>query len=155
MNRKTKNIKIKFLKIKFFQNNNLLIILFRKQLLKQGKEALASKLLTRTLLCLNLIFNCNSLKILEQAILNSKIEFSIKTLKSSKIPVELDLYRSINFAIKNIIIAAKRHSNFSFSERLVYSIIDAYNKTGEAVLKRNENIKLAQTYKTTIFDSHL
>jgi ribosomal protein S7 len=154
MNRKTKNIKIKFLKTKVFQKSNLLLILFRKHLLKKGKEVLAHKLLDKTLFLLELIFNCNSLKIVEQAILNSKIEFSIKTLNSSKIPLELDSYRSINFAIKNIILATKRKSHFSFSERLAYAIIDAYNKTGEAVIKRLENIKLAQTYKTIVFDTN-
>lgn len=154
MTRTTKNIQIKSSQIKFTKHGNFLPFLFVKHILKHGKESLASRIINKTLFLLEYKLNCNSIKILEEAVFNAKIDFDLKPLTSKSIlvnlPLEIDPYRSINIGIKNIIALTKNKSKLSLSEKLFLAILDSFSKKGEAVKKRIENLQIANRYKTAL-----
>lgn len=150
MNRKTKNIKLISFNAPLRLNGNLLQFLFIKKLLKRGKNVLATRILNTALFLLEHTLRINFSKILEFAVENAKIDFDIKA--NTKSAIEVDPYRSINLAIKNIIDVANVASKGSFSEKLYFSILDAYFNKGAAVQKRTENLQLAFKYKVTFSD---
>lgn len=156
MNRKTKNIKNKVIQFRGRKHCNLLKLLFVKNLLKNGKTYLATRIINKTLFLLEQKFQYDSLKILEEAVYNSKIDFNLKSLtanvNSLQIPIEIDSYRAINIGIKNIIALAKQHSTNSLSERLFSAILESFYKKGSAVQKRKENLQIAQKYKINLYD---
>lgn len=147
MNRKSKIIKLKYKKTRLTKHGNYLILLFIKNILKKGKEYLALRIIHKVLFLLEYKFKCNSIKIIEQAVCNSQIDFK---LNNSNILIEIDLYRSASMAIKNIITITKQRSKFSLVEKLFYAIIEAYYCKGEAVKKHQETITIANTYKLNL-----
>lgn len=156
MTRTTKNIQIKTSQIKFTKYGNFLPFLFVKNILKHGKESIANRIVNKTLFLLEYKLNCNSIKVLEEAVFNAKIDFDLKpiTSKSSlvNLPIEMDSYRSINQGIKNIIALTNYKSKLSLSEKLFLAILDSFYKKGDAVKKCIENLQIANRYKTTLYE---
>lgn len=129
--------------------NSILIQKLTNQLMKKGKKTLARRILNKTIQQIEIKTKQDPVHIIEQAIINTKpaVEIKVRRIGGAiySIPIELSSERGTSTAIRWIIGCCKNKSGQSFVLKLTNEIIDASNKMGLAVRKRDEVHKLAES----------
>jgi small subunit ribosomal protein S7 len=132
--------------------NSYLVSLFINRILRKGKKRLAETLVYKIFKLITEKTLQFSLKIFKLAIINVKPRIIVKTQKiktsSVQMPFAVSMYYGIILALRWLIKGAKERSGRTLTIKLANEIIDASNKTGNAIKKCQEMHKLAQINKT-------
>ncbi len=133
--------------------NSLEVAKLINYVMTDGKKSIAQKIVYKALERLK-NQSSDPIKILHQAIANVAPTFEVKPRRlggaSYLVPVEVSRQRKLYLALNWIIEAAKKRSNkqyHKFEEKLYQEILDASRNQGEAVTKRLQTEKLAESNK--------
>lgn len=128
-----------------------LVSRFIISMMKNGKKSVAESLLYHAFDMIEKKSKEMPLKVFEQAIDNVKPVIEVKSRRvggsTYQVPTDIRQSRQIALAIRWIIGFARNRSEKNMSEKLAAEILDAANKRGSAVKKREDTHKMAEANK--------
>lgn len=132
--------------------NDVLVSRFINVVMKKGKKSLAERLFYDAL---DIIEKKNKektpLEIFKEAVENVKPSLEVKSRRvggsTYQIPIEVRFDRKTALAIRWIIDSSRKRGERGFTKRLAGEILDASNKTGASVKKREDTHKMAEANK--------
>ncbi len=131
--------------------NSFLISLFLNRLLKNGKKSIAKNILYNALEIIKQKTKLNPMLVLEKALKNVSPRVFLKSKyvgeKSYKIPALLNRFKSTALAIKWIIFFAKKRKKRPMINNLSQEILEAFKGFGNAIKKKEETHKMAESNK--------
>ncbi|MCB0326454.1 MAG: 30S ribosomal protein S7 [Bdellovibrionales bacterium] len=124
---------------------------FINSLMKDGKKSVAQRIFYKTMDEIAEKVKDDPLKIAKGAVENARPVVETKSRRvggaNYQVPVEVRPARSEALGIRWIISAAVSRPGRSMVERLSSELIDAYNKRGSAIKKREDVHKMAEANK--------
>jgi small subunit ribosomal protein S7 len=132
------------------QYNSALVTKFINKLMKGGKKSTAQNIFYTALdLVAKNLKKDNPLGALEEATENASPLLEVKSRRvggaNYQVPYEVKGKRREALAIRWIIGAAKKKKGRSMAEKLAQELIDAFNNTGDAIRKKEETHKIAES----------
>ncbi len=131
--------------------NSKLVNKFINLLMVNGKKSIAEYILYSSLNILESKLKKDKLSLLKLAINNVKPIVEVKSRRvggtTYQIPVEIRPSRGNTLAIRWIILSARKRSNNKMFLKLADELLDAVNKKGLAVKKRDEVHRIAESNK--------
>lgn len=130
--------------------NNVTVHMLINRVLKNGKKSLASTIVYETLNKLKVSTDKNPIEVLEQALdhvtpkVEMKAQRKVGRFAAATVPVVLragDRPKAI--ALRWILEGCKKRTGQSMIDRLHTEILDAYNRTGYAVRKKDDLHRMA------------
>lgn len=95
--------------------------------------------------------NSSSIKVFQQAVLNVTPVVEVKSRRvggsNYQVPLEVSSERGTALALRWIVQAARQRPGREMATKLASELIDASNKTGNAIRKREETHKMAEANK--------
>ncbi len=131
--------------------NSKLVSKFINLLMLDGKKSIAENILYSALDIIECKLKKNKIELLELAIYNVKPIVEIKTRRvggtTYQIPIEVRPVRGITLAIRWIIMSARKKLKNNMIVKLSNELLDAINKKGLAIKKKDEIHRLAESNK--------
>ncbi|BCO09975.1 30S ribosomal protein S7 [Desulfolithobacter dissulfuricans] len=132
--------------------NSVLVTKFTNGLMQDGKKSLARRLFYDAMdIIEKRVGDEEPLAVFEAAMENVRPRVEVKSRRvggaTYQVPVEVRPERRNALAIRWIISFAKSRSGQSMSEKLAAELLDAYNKRGAAVKKREDTHRMAEANK--------
>jgi len=128
--------------------NSTLIAKFINVVMKDGKKSKAQKIVYGAMGEVKKKTKQDPLKQFEKAVENVRPLLETKSRRvggaTYQVPVEVNEERSISLAIRWIVRYARERAGKSMQEKLAAEIIDAVNKRGGAIKKREDTHKMAE-----------
>ena len=128
-----------------------LIELVVRQVMRQGKKALAYRLMYSSMNQIAEITQQDPLVIIEQAIRNATplVEVKARRIGGStyQVPLEVPPERGTALAIRWILTACRNRSGKSMATKLTSELLEAAKNSGLAIRKRDEVHKMADANK--------
>ena len=119
------------------------------QVLLDGKKDLASNIVYSALELVEKQTGSDPLNILKNAFENVRPQIETKSRRvggtNYQVPMEVPQRRSTTLAIRWMIDSSRKRGENTMSERLGREILDASNKTGASVKKREDVHKMAES----------
>ena len=129
--------------------NSLLVSQLINQVLLDGKKDLASNIVYSALEIVEKQTGSDPLNILKNAFENVRPQVETKSRRvggtNYQVPMEVPQRRSTTLAIRWMIDSSRKRGENTMSERLGREILDASNKTGASVKKREDVHKMAES----------
>ncbi len=120
-------------------------------IMKDGKKSLAESILYRALDIIQDKTQEDPLVVFQQAMSNAKPVLEVKSRRvggsTYQIPVEVRPDRRVALAMRWLIDFARKRSENSMDERLAAELLDAYNKRGSTIKKKEDTHKMADANK--------
>nr|APD80656.1 ribosomal protein S7 [Polytoma uvella] len=133
--------------------NSVTVHMLINRVLKDGKKSLASTIVYETLNKLKVSTDKNPIKVLEKALqhvtpqVEMKAQRKVGRLPSAMVPMVLRAgNRPKAIALRWILEGCKKRTGQSMIARLHTEILDAYNKTGYAVRKKDDLHRVATSH---------
>ena len=149
MSRKKRAPKRKFLPDAKF--NSLTVSKLINSCMYGGGKAAAQNIIYSTLEKIKDKTKDDPIKVFDQAISNVKPAIEVRSRRvggaTYQVPVEVKSKRSQALALRWIIAASRKRKNKSMSDKLFYELMDAFQKKGMAVKKREDVHKMAESNK--------
>jgi small subunit ribosomal protein S7 len=131
--------------------NSRLVTKFIKSIMKDGKKSTAELILYGALDIIEDKTKESPLKIFEKAVENVKPMIEVKSRRvggsTYQVPTEIRPSRRTALGIRWIISFARKRSEKSMASKLAAELLDAANKRGSAVKKREDTHKMAEANK--------
>lgn len=131
--------------------NNKLVSKFTKSIMRDGKKSIAESILYDAFDIIKQKTNESPVKIFEQALENVKPMIEVKSRRvggsTYQIPTEVRPSRRTALGIRWIIDFARKRSEKSMANKLAAELLDAANKKGAAVKKKDDTHKMADANK--------
>lgn len=131
--------------------NSRLVSMFIVHVLQDGKKSKATKIIYNVLDILKQRTSKDSLLILEKAVRNVTPLVEVKARRvggsTYQVPIEVKAYRGTNLALRWITQHAKDKPGKSIEQRLANEIIEASNKSGSSIRKKEQVHKMAEANK--------
>ncbi len=131
--------------------NNKLVSKFTKSIMRDGKKSIAESILYNAFDIIKQKTNESPVKIFEQALENVKPMIEVKSRRvggsTYQVPTEVRPSRRTALGIRWIIDFARKRSEKSMSNKLAAELLDAANKKGAAVKKKDDTHKMADANK--------
>lgn len=131
--------------------NNKLVSKFTKSIMRDGKKSIAESILYDAFDIIKQKTNESPVKIFEQALENVKPMIEVKSRRvggsTYQIPTEVRPSRRTALGIRWIIGFARKRSEKSMANKLAAELLDAANKKGAAVKKKDDTHKMADANK--------
>ncbi len=131
--------------------NNKLVSKFIKSIMRDGKKSTAEKILYDAFDIIEKKTKESSVKIFEQAIENVKPMIEVKSRRvggsTYQVPTEIRPSRKTALGIRWIIGFARKRSEKGMVDKLAAEFLDASNKRGAAVKKKEDTHKMAEANK--------
>jgi len=128
--------------------NSTLIAKFINVVMKDGKKSKAQKIVYGAMEEVKKKTKQDPLKQFEKAVENVRPLLETKSRRvggaTYQVPVEVNEERSISLAIRWIVKYARERAGKSMQEKLAAEVIDAVNKRGGAIKKREDTHKMAE-----------
>lgn len=128
--------------------NSKLLARLINQVLERGKKSLAEKICYSSLDIIKAKTGEDPLAVFKKAIDNIKPQLEVKPRRvggaTYQVPVEVPQRRAITLALRWLVNFAKTRREKTMAERLAGEILDAYNKTGSSIKKREDLHKMAE-----------
>ena len=128
-----------------------LVSMLVNRVMKNGKKALAFKIVYQTMGLLGEKTQQDPVQVLENAVLNVKPLVEVKARRvggsAYQVPLEVNSERGTVLAIQWILSAAKTRSGINTIIKLTNEILDASNKVGGAIKRRTEVHRMAEANK--------
>ena len=129
--------------------NSLLVSQLINQVLLDGKKDLASNIVYTALRLVEKQTGSEPLNILKDAFENVRPQIETKSRRvggtNYQVPMEVPQRRSTTLAIRWMVDSSRKRGEKTMSERLGREILDASNKTGASVKKREDVHKMAES----------
>ena len=123
---------------------------FINSIMEQGKKGVAERIVYGALERIGKKANQDSLKIFHDAVENVKPTVEVRSRRvggaTYQVPVEVRPERRQALAIRWIIQAARDRSGHSMTEKLSAELLDAFNRRGNAVKKREDTHKIGRAH---------
>jgi small subunit ribosomal protein S7 len=133
----------------FYQS--ILIQIFVNRIMRHGKKSLSYSIIYSVLQKIQKKTNTEPLAILEHAVRTVSPTIQLKSRRvggtNYQIPIEVNPYRRVSLAIQWIILAAAVRPGRDMVTCLSLEILDAANRDGGAVRKREEIHRIAEANK--------
>ena len=131
--------------------NSLLVSQLINQVLLDGKKDLASNIVYSALELVEKQTGSDPLNTLKDAFENVRPQIETKSRRvggtNYQVPMEVSQRRSTTLAIRWMVDSSRKRGENNMSERLGREILDASNKTGASVKKREDVHKMAESNK--------
>ena len=131
--------------------NDKVVTKFINNVMEDGKEAVAEKIVYSAFDILASKSKQEALKVFSEALDNVKPMVEVKSRRvggaTYQVPCEVRADRRQALAIRWIIDAAKKRSETTMTERLANELLDAFANKGSAVKKREDTHKMAEANK--------
>lgn len=131
--------------------NNKLVSKFTKSIMRDGKKSIAESILYDAFDIIKQKTNESPVKIFEQALENVKPMIEVKSRRvggsTYQVPTEVRPSRRTALGIRWIIGFARKRSEKSMANKLAAELLDAANKKGAAVKKKDDTHKMADANK--------
>jgi small subunit ribosomal protein S7 len=131
--------------------NNKLVSKFIKSIMRDGKKSTAESILYNAFDVIEKRTKESAIKIFEQAIENVKPMIEVKSRRvggsTYQVPTEIRPSRKTAFGIRWIIGFARKRPEKGMVEKLAAELLDASNKRGAAVKKKEDTHKMAEANK--------
>jgi small subunit ribosomal protein S7 len=128
--------------------NSELLQHFINRVMKKGKKSTARRVVYDAFDIMESRANQNPLELFESAIANVGPVLEVKPRRvggaTYQVPMEVDPHRRMTLAMRWILAAARSRSGKSMAECLADELLDAANKTGTAIKKREETHRMAE-----------
>jgi len=125
-----------------------LVARFINKVMKDGKKSLATRIVYNAMDLIEERTKRPALEVFEEAIRNVSPLLEVKPRRvggaTYQVPVEVPPHRQISLAMRWIIAAARQRPGRSMAEKLAAELIDAANKTGAAIKKREDTHRMAE-----------
>lgn len=129
--------------------NSLLVSQLINQVLLDGKKDLASNIVYSALEIVEKQTGSDPLNTLKDAFENVRPQIETKSRRvggtNYQVPMEVPQRRSTALAIRWMVDSSRKRGEKTMSERLGREILDASNKTGASVKKREDVHKMAES----------
>ena len=129
--------------------NSLLVSQLINQVLLDGKKDLASNIVYTALQLVEKQTGSEPLNILKDAFENVRPQIETKSRRvggtNYQVPMEVPQRRSTTLAIRWMVDSSRKRGEKTMSERFGREILDASNKTGASVKKREDVHKMAES----------
>ncbi|UCD71152.1 MAG: 30S ribosomal protein S7 [Syntrophobacterales bacterium] len=131
--------------------HDLLVAKFINAIMRKGKKSVAEKILYRSFDIISEKTKGDPITIFKQAIDNVKPMIEVKPRRvggaTYQVPVEVRARRKTALAIRWIITYARQRPEIKMEEALSAELIDAANRRGAAIKKREDTHKMAEANK--------
>ena len=132
--------------------NDLVVSQFISKLMIQGKKSLAQKIVYGAFdILAKQVKDEEPLKVFKQALDNVKPILEVKSRRvggsTYQVPMEVRSERRKSLAMKWIISFARMRKEKTMSDRLANELLDAYNKRGSSIKKKEDLHKMAEANK--------
>ena len=131
--------------------NSRLVHMMTNRLMKNGKKALAYRLIYEACQRIGDLTEQDPIKVLEQAVRNATPLVEVKSRRMGgstyQVPVEVSGFRATNLALRWIIKYSDQRVGRSMAIKLANEIIDTANDIGNTVKKKEETHKMAEANK--------
>lgn len=128
-----------------------LVAKFIKSIMRDGKKSTAERILYKSFEIVDGKVDDTPLKIFEQAVENVKPIIEVKSRRvggsTYQVPTEIRPSRRTALAIRWMIDFAKKRSEKGFAQKLAGELLDAANKRGASVKKKEDTHKMAEANK--------
>jgi len=128
--------------------NSQLVSRFVNKLMMRGKKGLAERILYDTIDELERRAKRPGIEVFEQAVRNATPVIEVKPRRvggaTYQVPVEIKGDRRQSLAIRWILMAARKRTGRSMSDRLAAELMDASNNTGTTIKRREDTHKMAE-----------
>lgn len=128
--------------------NSVLVSRFINKIMKDGKKSLASRIMYQAMDIIQERIRRPALEVVEDAVRNVSPILEVKPRRvggaTYQVPVEVLPHRRTSLAIRWILEAARNRSGRSMAEKLAAELMDAVNKTGAAIKKREDTHRMAE-----------
>ena len=129
--------------------DSLLVSQLINQVLLDGKKDLASNIVYTAIQIVEKQTGSEPLNILKDAFENVRPQIETKSRRvggtNYQVPMEVPQRRSTTLAIRWMVDSSRKRGEKTMSERLGREILDASNKTGASVKKREDVHKMAES----------
>ena len=124
---------------------------FINSIMYDGKRSTAEKILYDALDKIKSKNNEDPLKIFNSAISNVKPNLECRSRRvggaTYQVPVEVKAKRAQALALRWIMDATRKRKNKTMAEKLSFELLDAYQKKGSAIKKKEDTHKMAESNK--------
>ena len=130
---------------------DLVVSKFMNNLMEQGKKSVAETIVYGALEAIQAKAKSDPVQMFHQALDNVAPAIEVRSRRvggaTYQVPVEVRAERRQALAIRWIIQAARDRSGHSMQEKLSAELLDAFNRRGNAVKKREDTHKMADANK--------
>lgn len=130
---------------------DVLITKIINTIMKDGKKFIAERVLYSALDQVKEKLNTEPLAVLKKAVSNVKPMLEVKSRRvggaTYQVPIEIRPARQTTLAIRWIVRMANQRGERDFHNKLAAEIMDASNKTGSAIKKKEDTHKMAEANK--------
>jgi small subunit ribosomal protein S7 len=131
--------------------HSLLVTAFINRLMERGKRSLAEGIFYKAMEMVEGSAHKPALEVFNKAMENVKPLLEVKSRRvggaTYQVPVDIKMDRSISLALRWIRDYARGRKGKTMTQRLTEEILDAYNKTGNALKKKEDTHKMAEANK--------
>ena len=124
---------------------------FINSIMYDGKRSTAEKILYDALEKIKGKDNNDPLKVFNTAISNVRPNLEVRSRRvggaTYQVPVEVKSNRSQALALRWILDASRKRKNKTMAEKLSFELLDAYQKKGSAIKKKEDTHKMAESNK--------
>ena len=133
------------------KHGSLILAKFIKFIMYDGEKSKAEKIIYTTLEQIKKKTKEDPIKIFNDAISNVRPNLEVRSRRvggaTYQVPVEVKTKRSQALALKWILDASKKRKNRTMSDKLFYELMDASQKKGAAIKKREDTHRMAESNK--------
>ena len=131
--------------------NSLVLAKFINFIMYDGKKATAEKIIYNTLDKIKEKTKEDPIKIFNDAIGNIRPNLEVRSRRvggaTYQVPVEVRAKRSQTLALRWLLDAARKRKNKTMSDKLLNELMDASQKKGAAIKKREDTHRMAESNK--------
>ena len=131
--------------------NSKLVSKFIKSIMKDGKKSIAESILYEAMDIIEKKTNEPAIKIFEQALENAKPMIEVKSRRvggsTYQVPTEIRPSRRTALGIRWIIDFSRKRSEKGMVNKLSAELLDAANKRGATIKKKEDTHKMAEANK--------
>lgn len=131
--------------------NNIKVSKFINYIMERGKKTVASRIVYNAFDIIETKLKTEPKAVFEQAVRNVSPILEVKGRRiggaNYQVPIEVAEPRKTSLGMKWIIIAARNKKGKPMAEKLAEELMEAYNKLGSAIKKREDVHRMAEANK--------
>ncbi len=131
--------------------NSKLVSKFINSIMSDGEKAVAARICYGAFDIIKSKMNSDPLKVFKTALENVKPALEVKSRRvggaTYQVPVDVRPQRRVALAFRWIITFSKKRGERTMGEKLAGELMDAANKTGSSIKKREDTHKMADANK--------